>query len=128
MAKAPKADLPKDNITPENNTDNAKVLPEDNKAPESNEDSVKTLSEDNKVAENSTDNAEVLPYEDVHWEYWASVRVVNSPYETRRRAGFVFTREPQRIDLNRLTDEQIEAISHDNCLEIKLDATEAEQE
>ena len=44
---------------------------------------------------------------------------MNSPYEARRRAGFVFTREPQQIDLSTLTHEQLDAIDGDNCLEVK---------
>ncbi|MGZ0011856.1 hypothetical protein [Providencia hangzhouensis] len=114
MAKAPKKeDLPEDKSTSENTADNAQNVPEGGEGASLN---LSTTDEGGAISGdgNSDDN----PTDD-HQGQWASVRVVNSPYETRRRAGFVFTREPQQIDLSTLTHEQLNALDGDNCLEIK---------
>lgn len=114
MAKAPqKKDLPEDELTSENTEDNTQNLPEGGKGASLN---LSTADEGGVISGDG--NSEDKPADD-HQGQWASVRVVNSPYETRRRAGFVFTREPQQIDLSTLTHEQLNALGRDNCLEIK---------
>lgn len=114
MAKAPKKeDLPEDKSTSENTADNAQNVPEGGEGASLN---LSTTGESGVIADDGS--SEDKPTDD-HQGQWASVRVVNSPYETRRRAGFVFTREPQQIDLSTLTREQLDAIDGDNCLEIK---------
>lgn len=114
MAKAPKKeDLPEDKSTSENTADNAQNLPEGGEGASLN---LSTTDEGGTIL--GDDGSEDNPDDD-HQGQWASVRVVNSPYETRRRAGFVFTREPQQVDLSTLTHEQLSALGRDNCLEIK---------
>lgn len=113
MAKAPKADLPEDKSTSENTADNAQNLPEGGEGA-----SLNTSATGESSAISGGGDTDDKPAYDHQWQ-WASVRVVNSPYETRRRAGFVFTREPQQIDLSTLTHEQLDAIGCDNCLEVK---------
>lgn len=123
MAKAPKKeDSPEDNSMSESTTDNTQNLPEGGDSA-----SLNTSSTDKSGVIAGDGNSEDNPADDPQGQ-WASVRVVNSPYETRRRAGFEFTREPKRVDLNSLTNEQIDAISHDNCLEIRLETIETELE
>lgn len=114
MAKAPKKeDLPEDKSTSENTADNAQNLPEGGEGASLNP---STAGEGGVISGDG--NSDDSPTDD-HQGQWVSVRVVNSPYETRRRAGFVFTREPQQIDLSTLTHEQYSALGRDNCLEIK---------
>ncbi|MCG9951659.1 HI1506-related protein [Providencia rettgeri] len=114
MAKAPKKkDLPEDKSTSENTADNAQNVPEGGEGAPLN---LSTAGESGVISGDGS--SEDKPTDD-HQGQWASVRVVNSPYETRRRAGFVFTREPQQIDLSTLTHEQLNALDGDNCLEIK---------
>lgn len=114
MAKAPqKKDLPEDKSTSEHTSDKAQHVPEGGNSASLN--ALPTGESGDISGSNDTDDK---PADD-HQGQWASVRVVNSPYETRRRAGFVFTREPQQIDLSTLTHEQLNALDGDNCLEIK---------
>ncbi|MEQ5285547.1 MULTISPECIES: HI1506-related protein [Providencia] len=114
MAKAPKKeDLPEDKSMSENTADNAQNVPESGEGASLN---LSTTDESGAILGDGS--SEDKPADD-HQGQWASVRVVNSPYETRRRAGFVFTREPQQIDLSTLTREQLNALDGDNCLEIK---------
>lgn len=114
MAKAPrKEDLPEDKSMSEGTTDNTQNLPEGGDSA-----SLYTSSTGESGVIAGDGNSEDNPADDPQGQ-WASVRVVNSPYETRRRAGFVFTREPQQIDLSTLTHEQLNALDGDNCLEIK---------
>lgn len=114
MAKAPqKKDLPEDKSTSENIADNAQNLPEGGEGA-----SLNPSATGESAVISGDGNSEDKPTDD-HRGQWASVRVVNSPYETRRRAGFEFTREPQQIDLSTLTHEQLVALGRDNCLEVK---------
>ncbi|MCG9951249.1 hypothetical protein MIB43_015125 [Providencia rettgeri] len=114
MAKAPKKeDSPEDKSTPEGTADNAQNVPEGSDSV-----SLNTSSTGESGVISDDGSSEDKPTDD-HQGQWASVRVVNSPYETRRRAGFVFTREPQQIDLSTLTYEQLDALDSDNCLEVK---------
>lgn len=114
MAKAPiKEDLPEDKSTSENTMDNAQNLPEGGNGTSLN---TSTTGENGVISGDG--HSEDNPTDDPQGQ-WAPVRVVNSPYETRRRAGFVFTREPQQIDLSTLTPEQLDAIDGDDCLEVK---------
>lgn len=116
MAKAPNAAkvvLTEDGTTSEKKTDNPQNLPEGGDSASLN---TSSTGESGVIAGDG--NSEDKPADDPQGQ-WASVRIVNSPYETRRRAGFVFTREPQQIDLSTLTREQLNALDGDNCLEIK---------
>lgn len=114
MAKAPKKeDLPEDKSMSENTADNAQNVPESGEGASLN---TSATGEGGVISDDGS--SEDKPADDPQGQ-WAFVRVVNSPYETRRRAGFVFTREPQQIDLSTLTHEQYSALGRDNCLEIK---------
>lgn len=119
MAKAPKTDLPEDNKTSENTADNAQNSPEGGNGV-----SLNTPPAGESGATSSGGDTDDKPTDD-HQEQWASVRVVNSPYPTRRRAGFEFTREAKLVDLASLPIEMQRALACDPCLEIKLAEAES---